>query len=91
MEVGGAGPHHYQQEPDEVDTVTTVPGVVLVQEHQEGRHHQEKHVGDGVDELRDVGREGVVVLAPVDGTGPSLEVSPHSPGLTNHIWRRRHG
>ena len=78
MEVGGAGAHHHQEDPDEVDTIATVPGVVLVQEHQEGRHHEEEDIGDGVDELRNVGREGVVLLAPVDRTGASLQVFPHT-------------
>ena len=54
-----------------------MPGVVPVQDHEEGRHDQEEDVGGGVDELGDVGGEGVVVLAPVDGTRAPLQVSPH--------------
>ena len=78
MEVCRADPHHYQQEPYQVDTVTTVSGVVLVKHHQEGRHHEEEYVGDCVDELRDVGGEGVVLLTPVNGTGAPLQVTPHA-------------
>ena len=54
-------------------------GVVSVQQHEEGRHHEEEHVGGGVDELRDVRGEGVVILAPVDGARPTLQVPPHLP------------
>ena len=67
-----------------------VLGVVAVEEHEEGRHHEEEHVGGGVDELGNVRGEGVVVLAPVDGAGAALQVSPHLPGsltpgdLTSH-------
>ena len=39
---------------------------------------EEEDIGDGVDELRNVGREGVVLLAPVDRTGASLQVFPHT-------------
>ena len=62
-----------------MDTITTVPGVLPVKEHEEGRHDEEEDVGDGVDELRDVGGEGVVLLAPVDGARPTLQVPPHLP------------
>ena len=54
-----------------------MPRVVLVQDHEEGRHDQEEDVGGCVDELGDVGGEGVVVLTPVDGTRAPLQVSPH--------------
>ena len=60
-----------------MDTITTLPGVLLVQEHQEGRHYEEQHVGDGVDELRDVRGEGVVVLTPVYRAGAPLQMAPH--------------
>ena len=58
-------------------TVSAVPGVVLVQDHEEGRHDEEQDVGGGVDELGDVRGEGVVVLAPVDGTRAPLQMPPH--------------
>ena len=58
-------------------TIAAVPGVVPVQDHEEGRHDQEQDVGGGVDELGNVRGEGVVVLAPVDGTRAPLQVSPH--------------
>ena len=54
-----------------------MPGVVLVQDHEEGRHDEEQDVGGGVDELGDVRGEGVVVLAPVDGTRAPLQMPPH--------------
>ena len=59
-----------------------MPRVVLVQDHEEGRHDQEEDVGGRVDELGDVGGEGVVVLTPVDGTRAPLQVSPHLGSLT---------
>ena len=59
--------------------MSAVFGVVSVQQHEEGRHHEEEHVGGGVDELRDVRGEGVVLLAPVDGARPTLQVPPHLP------------
>ena len=78
MEIGGAETHHHQEQPDQVDAIATVPGVLLVQDHQEGRHNEEQDVGDGVDELCDVRREGVVVLTPVYGAGAPLQMAPHS-------------
>ena len=59
--------------------MSAVSGVVSVQQHEEGRHHEEEHVGGGVDELGDVRGEGVVLLAPVDGARPTLQVPPHLP------------
>ena len=61
-----------------MDTITTVPGVLLVEEHEEGRHDEEEDIRDGVDELRDVGGEGVVLLTPVYGAGASLQMTPHA-------------
>ena len=61
-----------------MDTITTVPGVLPVEEHEEGRHDEEEDVGDGVDELRDVGGEGVVLLTPVNGTRAPLQMTPHA-------------
>ena len=58
-------------------TIAAVSCVVLVEDHEEGRHDQEENVGGGVDELGDVGGEGVVVLTPVDGTRAALQVLPH--------------
>lgn len=78
MEIRGADANHYQEQPDEVDTIATVTRVLLVQDHQEGGHDEEEHIGDGVDELCDVRREGVVVLTPVYGTGPPLQMAPHT-------------
>ena len=76
-----------------MDTITTVPGVLPVEEHQEGRHDEEEDVGDGVDELRDVRGEGVVVLTPVYRTGAPLQMAPHTGSqsdslatVTSHIW-----
>ena len=46
--------------------------------HEEGRHDEEEKVGHGVDELSNIGREGVVLLAPVNGAGPWVEVVPHT-------------
>ena len=93
MEIRGAETHHHQEQPDEVDAIATVPGVLLVQDHQEGRHDEEEHIGDGVDELCDVGREGVVVLTPVYRTGAPLQMAPHTGSqsdslatVTSHIW-----
>ena len=54
-----------------------MPGVVLVQDHEEGRHDEEQDVGGGVDELGDVRGEGVVVLTPVNGTRAPLQMPPH--------------
>ena len=64
--------------------MSTVPRVVPVEDHEEGRHHQEEDVGGGVDKLRDVGGEAVVVLAPVDGAGAPLQVSPHLRSQISH-------
>ena len=64
-------------------------GVVAVEEHEEGRHHEEEHVGGGVDELGDVRGEGVVLLAPVDGARPALQVPPHlAPRSLVHLKQR---
>ena len=52
-------------------------GIVLVKMHEERRHDEEENVGDGVDKLCNVWREGVVLLAPVNGTGPPVKVAPH--------------
>ena len=52
-------------------------GIIPVKIHEEGRHDEEEKVGHGVDELSNVGREGVVLLTPVDGAGPWVEVAPH--------------
>ena len=46
--------------------------------HEEGRHDEEEEVGHGVDELSNVGRESIVLLAPVNGAGSSVKVAPHS-------------
>ena len=46
--------------------------------HEEGRHDEEEKVRHGVDELSNVGREGVVLLTPVNGAGPWVEVAPHA-------------
>ena len=62
MEIGGAETHHHQEQPDQVDAIATVPGVLLVQDHQEGRHNEEQHVGDGINKLSNVWGEGVIVL-----------------------------
>ena len=78
VEIGGAETNHHQEQPDEVDAIATVPGVLLVEDHQEGRHNEEQHVGDGVDELCDVGREGVVVLTPVYRARAPLQMAPHT-------------
>ena len=77
MEIGRAETNNNQEKPDDVDTIATVPGVLLVEEHQEGRHDEEQHVGDGVDKLGDVGREGVIVLTPVYRAGAPLQMAPH--------------
>ena len=65
-------------------TIAAVPRVVPVQDHEEGRHDQEEDVGGRVDELGDVGGEGVVILTPVDGTGAALQVSPHHESQISH-------
>ena len=77
MEIRGADANHYQEQPDEVDTIATVTRVLLVQDHQEGGHDEEEHIGDGVDKLGDVGREGVIVLTPVYRAGAPLQMAPH--------------
>ena len=59
-------------------TLSTVSCIVPVKIHEEGRHDEEEEVGHGVDELSNVGRESVVLLAPVNWAGPSVEVTPHS-------------
>ena len=51
--------------------------IVPVKMHEEGRHDEEENVGDSVDELSNVGGEGVVLLAPVDRAGPPVKVAPH--------------
>ena len=88
MEIGWAETNHYQEQPDDVDTIATVPGVIPVEDHQEGRHDEEQHVRDGVDELGDVRGEGVVVLTPVYGTGAPLQMAPHGSQYSSrsHIW-----
>ena len=65
-------------------TIAAVPRVVPVQHHEEGRHDQEEDVGGRVDELGDVGGEGVVILTPVDGAGAALQVSPHHGSQISH-------
>ena len=65
-------------------TFSTVPGIVSVKMNEEGRHYKEEDVGHGVDELSNVGGEGVVVLAPVDGTGPSGNVTPHPKAMLTY-------
>ena len=62
MEIGWAETNYNQKQPDDVDTIATVPGVLLVQNHQEGRHNEEQHVGDGINKLSNVWGEGVIVL-----------------------------
>ena len=72
--------------------MSAVFGVVSVQQHEEGRHHEEEHVGGGVDELGDVRGEGVVILAPVDGARPTLQVPPHlPPSSLVHLKQRENG
>lgn len=51
-----------------MNPMTTVTGVISMEKHQKWRHYEEQNVGGGVDKLRNVGREGVVLLAPVDWT-----------------------
>ena len=51
--------------------------IVPVKMHEEGRHDEEENVGDSVDELSNVGGEGVVLLTPVDRAGPPVKVAPH--------------
>ena len=52
--------------------------------NEEGRDDDEEDVGEGVDKLCNIRREGVVVLTPVDRTGAPLSVDPlqgvHPPG-----------
>ena len=58
-----------------------MPGIVLVEMHQEGRHDEEEKIRHSVDELSDVGGESVILLAPVNWTGPSVKVAQHCKGL----------
>lgn len=49
--------------------------------HEEGRHDEEEGVGHRVEELRDKGRELVVVLAPVHrGAAPAQMLAQHRHG-----------
>ena len=77
MEICRAGTNNNQKTPDDMDTSTTVTGVVSVEQHQKGWHNEEQDVGCGVDELCYVGREAVVLLAPVNGAGAPLKMFPH--------------
>ena len=52
---------------------------------EEGGHDEEEDVGDSVDELSNVGREGIVLLTPVHRTGPPVSVAP--PISTRHARR----
>ena len=51
--------------------------IVPMKMHEEGRHDEEENVGDSVDELCNVGGEGVVLLTPVNRAGPPVKVAPH--------------
>ena len=53
-----------------------MPGVGLVKMYEEGREDEEENIGEGVDKLCNVGREGVVVFTPVNRTGATHGVLP---------------
>ena len=78
VEIRGAAANQDQEQPDQVDPIATVTRVLPVQDHQERRHNEEEDIGDGVDELRDVRGEGVVVLTPVYRAGAPLQMAPHA-------------
>ena len=65
-------------------TFSTVLGIVSVKMNEEGRHYEEEDVGHGVDELSNVGGEGVVVLTPVNRTGPPANVTPHPKAMLTY-------
>jgi len=43
---------------------------------EKGRNYDEEDVGEGVDKLSDVRRDCVVIFAPVNGRGATLDVVP---------------
>ena len=53
-----------------------MPGIRLVKIHEEGREDEEENVGECVDKLCNVRRDGVVFLTPVYGRGTTLGVLP---------------
>ena len=69
MKVSRADSNCHQQQPDNMDPLPTVGGVAGVEVHQQGWHHDEEDVGDGVDKLCNMWGDSVVVLTPVDRAG----------------------
>ena len=53
-----------------------MPGIGLVKVYEEGREDEEENVGECVDKLCNVRREGVVLLTPVYGRGTRQCVGP---------------
>ena len=57
-------------------TFPTYLSIRLMEVHEEGREDEEENVGECVDKLCNVGREGVVLLTPVYGRGTRQCVGP---------------
>ena len=53
-----------------------MPGIGLVEMNEEGRDDDEEDVGEGVDKLCNIRREGVVVLTPVHRAGAPGSMRP---------------